>query len=127
MDRLDSAPSGTTRNAVEGRQPNDRRKAGASVADDRDRPNRTPVASTIPGFHRKLPVCNDFLRDASTNRGARQPFGGSQRLPPYVSVMSLASVVRFLDVEFWPITLWSAVQPIPIDPKPATVWTTKCE
>ena len=62
MDRLDSAPSGTTRNAVEGRQPNDRRKAGAPVADDRDRPNRTPVASTIAGFHRKLPVCSAILR-----------------------------------------------------------------
>ena len=57
MDRLDSAPSGTTRNAVEGRQRNDRRKAGAPVAGDRDRTGRT---------------------------GEHQPFGGSRRLPASV-------------------------------------------
>ena len=81
MDRLDSAPSGTTRNAVEGRQRNDRRKAGVPVAQHRDRPNRTRSASTIPGFHRKLPVCLGFLRSGSNLfRRRHQPFGDGRRV-----------------------------------------------
>ena len=56
--------SGTTRNVVEGRQPNDRREAGGPVADDRDRTCRTRVASTFSevavGY---LPVCNQILRN----------------------------------------------------------------
>ena len=51
------AGSGTTRNAVEGRQPNDRREAGVPVAEHRDRPCATGPAATNRWFHRNLPMC----------------------------------------------------------------------
>ena len=60
VDRLDRVGSGTTRNGVEGRQPNDRRKAGAPVAGHRDRTWRTRCASTIRRWaraHLPMPVC----------------------------------------------------------------------
>ena len=72
----------TTRNVVEGRQPNDRRKAGAPVAGHRDPPCATGPAATNRWFHRNLPMCRTFLAEWRQSIFGRQhqPFamvGGS--------------------------------------------------
>ena len=63
VNRLDAIGSGTTRNAVEGRQPNDRREAGVPVAEHRDRPCATGPAATNRRFHRNLPMCLAILAE----------------------------------------------------------------
>ncbi len=66
----------TTRNGVEGRQPNDRRKAGAAVADDRDRPNRTRTAATISvvGSPTSQCVVRSLWSDGNQSGRRQQPF-----------------------------------------------------
>ena len=64
--------AGTTRNGVEGRQPNDRREAGVPVAGDRDRPGATGRHQPFGWARAHLPMCLQILRS-----GGNQSVGGN--------------------------------------------------